>query len=427
MNVGSMETNIGGCGSAAAEATPGAGTLQAAGVLWTRPALLFLSTMAVFASWNQQRPILVMSLLLLSFALSCYLWSRHCLTGVSCRRILARSRAFPDEGIRVEISIRNDKRLPVPWIRIEDFPPDALMAETDHEECKTKNRDPVSVSLFLPGRNRASWAYRLCCRRRGCYSLDSLKISSGDIFGLYTASRNCPATEIVLVYPRILPPDRLGIPSLQMLGDEKAERKFCVDPARPFGVRDHLPSDGLRHIHWKASARSLGLKQKIFEPTTTRKIALFFDAESFGIGESFRPDDFELGISTAASIAFHAGKDGAQIGVYANTRSADTGRPISIPPGGSRSQLVEILEAFAKATSQANGSHFHLLAEATTSLPGGTSILLVTGDPQNVPRNLLAALEDRGCRVTILPIARQTPPASVIPNGEPRTSPEVPQ
>jgi uncharacterized protein (DUF58 family) len=382
--------------------------------------------MAALASWYGQQPILVIALLLLSLALLCNLWSRHSLAHLSCGRILERRRAFPGEEIAAEVSLRNDKWLPLPWVRLESRIPVDLKPPAE-DAASGGDRDAAEVSLFLPGRNRARWSHRLRCRRRGFYPLGSLRVTSGDIFGLYTASLEFPAAETVIVYPRLLPLAKLPLPALHILGDEKAERMICTDPTRPFGIRDHIPSDGLRHIHWKASARGQGLKRKIFEPTTTKKIALFFDVESFGSGASFRADDFELGISTAASVAFHAGKGEAQPGLFANTCMADTGRPITVPPSGSRSQLVEILESLAKATPRASGSLDTLLSTAARSLPPGSCLVLVTGSPENAPRPLLADLKARGYRITILPIAGSTQAASAEAGAAMHTFSEAPQ
>ncbi|OPY91138.1 MAG: hypothetical protein A4E73_02178 [Syntrophaceae bacterium PtaU1.Bin231] len=412
MNARSMEAGFG-VGMATAEKGPQGGiTLQPAGALWTRPALLLLAAMAVFASWYGQQPILAMTLLLLSFAVLCRLWSRHCLVRLFCGRTLERRRAFPGEEISMEISLRNGKWLALPWVRLENPIPGELRSSAEGAVSSSGRQDAVEVSLFLPGRNRARWTYRMLCRRRGFYPLGNLRVTSGDIFGLYTASLEFPAAETVLVYPRLLPLAKLPLPALQMLGDEKTERRICTDPTRPFGIRDHIPSDGLRHIHWKASARGQGLKRKIFEPTTTKKIALFFDVESFGSGEAFRAEAFELGISTVATVAFHAGKSEAQPGLYANTRSADTGRPIAVPPSGSRSQLVEILESLAKATPRASGSLDTLLSAAARTLPSGSCFVLVTGSSADIPQATLADLKARGYRITMVPVEGKTQPPS---------------
>ena len=427
MNAGSMEAQIG-VGVSTAETTPHGGiTLQPAGVLWTRSALLLLGLLAAFASWSGQQPILVMTLLLLALAVLCNLWSRYCLARLSCGRTLVRRRAFPDEEIPMEITLRNDKWLPLPWIRVENPVPEELRSSAEEATAGSSRRDATEVSLFLPGRNRARWSYRMLCRRRGFYPLGNPRVTSGDIFGLYSASAEFPAADTVLVYPRLIPLERLSLPALQILGDEKAERRICTDPSRPFGIRDHIPSDGLRHIHWKASARGQGLKRKIFEPTTTKKIALFFDVESFGSGESFRADDFELGISTVASVAFHAGKGEAQPGLYANSCSVDTGRPITVPPSGSRSQLVEILESLAKATPRASGSLDTLLSTAVRSLPSGTAFVLVRGPYRASPRLPLAELRARGYRISLLPIGEEAQAPPVEAGNDVHSSSEAPQ
>ena len=88
----------------------------------------------------------------------------------------------------------------------------------------------------------------------------------------------------MIVYPKIFPIAHLGIPSLHPLGETIAERRIFEDPIRVIGVRDYNPRDSRRHIHWKATARRQELQVKVFEPTTTLKVAIFLAIDSFKAG-----------------------------------------------------------------------------------------------------------------------------------------------
>lgn len=160
--------------------------------------------------------------------------------------------------------------------------------------------------------------------------------SSGDLFGLYSRSMRVPIQDEILVYPRIFPVERLEIPSLQPAGDFRTVRRVVQDPTRPTGVRDYRFGDSPRHIHWKASARARGLRVKIFESTTNFKAALFLCVESFRTSEALAEEDFELAVSTAASVAHHVVSRGSPVGLFANSRAADSGHAVSLAPAGRR-------------------------------------------------------------------------------------------
>jgi len=168
-------------------------------------------------------------------------------------------------------------------------------------------------------------------------------------------------------------------------------------------VRDYSPHDSLRHIHWKASARHQKLQVKVFEPTTTLKVALFLAVDSFQ-GDGVSDDDFELGISAAASIANYAIEQDSQVGLFVNSRLPDSGQPIRIPPGGGLHQLINLLEALAKVVSISSSSFEGFFQEEWGSLPWGTTLILVIARPSAALPELLTSLREAGYKSVVIQI-----------------------
>jgi len=229
-------------------------------------------------------------------------------------------------------------------------------------------------------------------------------VSSGDIFGFYPRSTTLPLTDEVIIYPKLYPIAQLCIPSLYPLGETQAERRIFEDPTRTIGVRDYSPHDSLRHVHWKASARHQNLQSKVYEPTTTLKVALFLAVDSFGDGGVCSEEDFELGISVAASIANYVTEQGSPVGLFVNTRLADSGQPVTISPGGSTSQLVSILEALAKVTPRVSTSFEEFLQGERKGLPWGTALIFVLSKPSESLTGLLTILRESGQKLLVLQI-----------------------
>jgi uncharacterized protein (DUF58 family) len=73
-----------------------------------------------------------------------------------------------------------------------------------------------------------------------------------------------------------------------------------------FSLRDYQPQDDLRHIDWKATARSRNLTVREFTAEDERRITIVFDTRdlSDSDSESFRPR-FEVGVVQAASLLKH--------------------------------------------------------------------------------------------------------------------------
>lgn len=388
-------------------------TSQAAGYLLNWPGLLAMAGILVLAAWNGQAPIVVLTSLLFSSAGLAKLWSHLSLARISCRRQLSERRVFPGEKINVKLQVANRKPLPLPWIQVDDEIPQALGGAST-----LSGERPGSVlirrSAAMLWYSSVKWKYELPCLKRGYYPLGPTVISSGDIFGLYSRSLKTAMEDHVIVYPRIFPVGRLPIPSQQPLGESRSEYRVFQDPTRPIGVRDYQHGDSLRHVHWKASARLQALQVKIFEPTTTFKVALFLSVDSFTANGSFNEDAFELGISVAASLAHHVVEQGSPAGVFVNTRGVDSDQPVSLVPSGSRDQLTSILEALAKVTASSSVPFEHFLENEQKVLHAGTTVALIFANPPETLPLLLHSLKENGFKLLLFVIGE----GEALPWGE---------
>lgn len=89
-------------------------------------------------------------------------------------------------------------------------------------------------------------------------------------------------------------------------------------------LRDYIPGDDRRHIHWKTSARIGALMVRQFEDTrrTHTAIALSTSTEDYASAE-----EFELAVATAASIGVQALRDERDLTVLAGEGALRTENP----------------------------------------------------------------------------------------------------
>ncbi|MBN1632237.1 MAG: DUF58 domain-containing protein, partial [Thermoleophilia bacterium] len=205
-----------------------------------------------------------------------------------------------------------------------------------------------------------------------------------------------PDIDHLIVYPRTYPLAELGIRSLSHLGEVGAETRMFDDPSRLMGVREYVPGDSLRRIHWKASARSRALQLKLFEYTTDHKVAVFLAVDTFS---EQSPDDFELGVSTAASVARHFLEQDVQTGLFVNTRLADTGHPARIAAGNGNAQLMLCLETLAKTTADIGLPFVDFFDQERGALGFGGALIFVVGEVSEPIGLLTADLARSGRRV----------------------------
>jgi uncharacterized protein (DUF58 family) len=365
-------------------------TIQSAGILLSRIGLLVMLALLLLAAWYGHLIVVIILGLLMSTAGLSLLWSRLALKRVVCLRSLAEQRAFPGEYIEAKWSLVNRKVLPLPLVQVDDEIPYGFMPEKTLTEGSRIGFGLLNKTTALLWYTRISWKQQFYCYKRGYYPLGPLSITTGDMFGFYTCSITVPKEEHVVVYPQLFPVDQIGIPSLFPLGETKAERRIFADPTRIMGIRDYRPRDSLRHVHWKATARHRNLQVKVFEPTTTLSMAIFLAIDSFTSTDVSGDEDFELAVSSAASIANHVIRQGSPAGLFVNTQCADNGQPVRILPGSGVNQLIDMLEALAKVTPRFSTDFREFLQEERRGLPWGTTLICILSRP---PQELAAIFD----------------------------------
>src|SRR5690606_38696508 len=152
--------------------------------------------------------------------------------------------AFLGERVEVTLRLHNQKRLPLPWLQLD---------ESVAPELAGGPAPRFAVSLR--GRESREFHYAVQAIRRGYYRLGPLTVRTGDLFGWSELRAQAPASYLT-VYPRITPLARLGLPSRLPFGTIASQRRHFEDPARPVGVREYYRGDSMRLINWKVSAHS---------------------------------------------------------------------------------------------------------------------------------------------------------------------------
>jgi uncharacterized protein (DUF58 family) len=362
----------------------------------------------LLAAWFGQTAIVVTLGLLLAAVGISRLWSRLSLSAVSCERSLSDKRVFPGDTVELGLKLVNRKLLPLPWIQVEDEIP----ADFDASGSLPKGERPGAVVLgrtaSLLWYTSVSWKQRLDCSRRGYYRFGPVRVTSGDFFGFYPRSITLLMEEHVVVYPRIFPLAGLEIDSLQPVGEVTADRRIFEDPVRLAGVREYTPHDSRRRIHWKASARHQNLQVKVFEPTTSLKVAIFLAVDSFTSGTPQRREELELGISMAASVASHLIEQRSAVGLFVNSRLVDSGQAVSLFPGSSTEHLIAMLEALARVTPGTSVPFEQFIQPELGRLPWGTTSLCIVSRSHSRLIELLTAMQ-QGQKIRVMPVGGGEP------------------
>lgn len=379
---------------------------------------LLLAVLLVSALLRQGLLFVVCLALLLAVGATA-LWERYCLTGVEYRRSFSQSRAFFGEEIELTVEIVNRKLLPLAWLLIEDEVPRTLLPQEAAISPSHKTTRRLLVNLLsLRWYERVRRHYRLTCDQRGEFVFGPAHLRSGDLFGFTNRDEERPGETRLLVYPRIVPVSRLGLPAHDPFGERAVRRWLYTDPSRVIGVRDYQPGDSLRRIHWAATARTQALQVKLDEPTITYRLTVLLNLNTVAEAwwwPGYQPELLELAIMTAASVANWAVEQGYQVGLIANGAIRLSEEPIRLAPSRDPDQLTQILSLLARVTPVAVAPLAEVLRQTAARLPFGSTLAVVSAVLDDVIIGELLALRRRGHAVALLLIGEHPVAAGADP------------
>jgi len=360
----------------------------------------------------RQRAIFALAACILTVIPVAWWWNRVSLRRLDYERHFDRRRAFPGEQVKMTVCITNRKLLPLSWLEIRDEVPMALpLVDGALMPTHAPNIGSLQSVLSLKWYERVTREYDLSCGSRGVHHLGRVKLRSGDLFTLFEEYEERRSDDRLIVFPRIWPMTDLALPTKDPFGERKAHHRLIEDPLRTVGVRDHRPEDGIRRIHWKATARQGELQVRVYEPTATLNLVILLNVTTFEHHwQGVLPELFERTISVAGSVATWAIGQKYKVGLVTNGCLARSDQPARVPPGRSSGQLTAILEMLAGVTCFPTASIERVLHRESPRLPWGATLLVVTAIVTDGLAEALVNLRDAGRRLALISLEEDAPP-----------------
>lgn len=369
---------------------------------------IFLIGILLDAPWLIYFSAAVLVIIWLSFW-----WRDQALKGVSYRRRFHYTRGFPGEKSEVRLTIANQKILPVSWLRSSDLWPNAVGPEDESTLGLTHMQSAGALMNLYSLRwfERHTRVYPLLFRMRGIYEVGPVTLEAGDFFGLYERRQVEPQTELLTVFPRILPLSQLRLPAEDPFGDRKARRPLFEDPNLAMGIRDYHPEDGFRRIHWPATARTGSLQTRVFQPVVARTLVVCLNIsthQQHWMG--YDAEILERLVSVSATLVNQGIENGYSVGLFANGCLAHADQPFRLQPGKSPGQLAHLLTALAGVTPYVAAPFESFLIHAMSEIPFGSTLVIVTALlPENLQDTLMRLRRYRP-NILLMSLAAAPPP-----------------
>jgi uncharacterized protein (DUF58 family) len=282
------------------------------------------------------------------------------------------------------------------------------------------------VLTFLRPRQKRIYTARTWLTSRGGFSLGPTRLTSGDPFGIFRVSRTYPSNGSLIILPMIFPVTQFLSPPGLLPGGKAIRRKSLDITPHAAGVREYVPGDPMKRIHWPTSIRRGALMVKEFEQDPQAEIWLFLDmhmsVHSAKAVEEYAappiddlllikrrkiklpPSTLEYSISIAASLAHYFIEQRRAVGFV--SASGHTFKVI--PAERSERQEAKILEELAYLRAESTFTLPSLATAQMGQLSQGSSAILIT--PMVWPELLLAidSLQRRSLRPVVVLLMSQS-------------------
>lgn len=241
--------------------------------------------------------------LVLLFAVS-YLWSRLATDNLLVERSSPEGQYQVGDNFEEHFAIRNRSWIPIPLIELTDF-------------SNLPGYNPGRV-FSLKGRRARRWTSRGQFKQRGLFTFGPIEMRFGDPFGLFPRTLRVPGSRSVVVYPVIRPVGALDALAPSTAGDEQVRGRVLDVPPNATSIREYVPTDSVKRIHWASSARLGRLMSRSFETREGGDAWIVLDLQA-GIHAGTAPDStLEYAMSLCASMTDAALRRGGAIGLVCN-------------------------------------------------------------------------------------------------------------
>lgn len=267
--------------------------------LWLLPFLI--GTFAVFYGLTGYRGWLVFFIGTTGVWMLALLWVHSLKRNLHVERKLHLAWATVGDSVHEQLKVINNGPLPALWVEIIDTSSTLatpIRLVSDVEAHASRTRHPSHL-----------------CRRRGLYTLGPTRLRTGDPFGIYTLTIHDDHSSTILVTPPLLPLAQLRIAPGGGAGDQRRRRWALERDISDTGVRNYLPGDSLRRIHWRASARFDTLIVRQLEAAASGDWWIFVDLDAAVQAGAGQDSTLELSVILAASLAVRGLKERRRVGL----------------------------------------------------------------------------------------------------------------
>lgn len=315
-----------------------------------------------------------------------WLWARALAAGLRLEREMRFGWAQVGDQLEERFTLRNRSLAPALWVEIEDHStlPGYQPGQATGAESNSHN----------------IWRTTVVCTRRGLFSLGPTTLRTADPLGLFTVRLHDPHSVQLMVTPPVVPLPQIEVAPGGRAGQGRPRPNLAERTVSAASVREHVPGDSLRWMHWRTTARRGKPYVRTFESTPSGDWWIILDANRAAQAGQGARSTQEHGVILAASLADRGLRLNRAVGLIANGPAE--GQALAwLPPRQGDFHRYAILRALA-LLEPGDRSLGALLARLESSLNGQSSLVIITADASGDWLPALLPLMWKGAIPTIL-------------------------
>ena len=264
-----------------------------------------------------------------------FVWVETLQRSIQIERKVHFAWATVGESVPEQLRLANHGWLPAIWLEIVDVSGNV--------------EEPLRLVSDVGSHTTRTRYLNHLYKKRGLYTLGPTRLRTGDPFGIFTLTVFDQQASAILITPPLLPLTGLRISPGGWAGDQRRRRGIVEWEISDNGVRDYVPGDSLRRIHWSASAHSGSLIVRQLESATSGDWWIFLDLEDSVQDGSGLDSTLELSIVLAASLAVRGLRERRKVGLVLAGPNL-----VWLEPRADPAQRWRILRALAMAETGKN-------------------------------------------------------------------------
>ena len=245
------------------------------------------------------------------------------------------------------LAVTNRGRLPM-WSPVVDLPVPGA-------------RSTLRLPVLRP-RQEHRHEFTIPAKVRGVHQIGPVTSRHHDPLGLLRRDVSWATAADWFVRPRLIPVESFGMGAVADLEGVPSDQISMSDLSF-HALREYVRGDDLRHVHWRSSAKADTLLVRQYHDSRRSHITVVVDSDSSAYAD---PEDFELALSTAASVLVRAAAEDFDLTFLCGALEVD------------REPVDEVLDATCRAALGAADVR-EVVVRAARLAPETSLLLLCTG------------------------------------------------